>query len=343
MIRAAMAAGLLLAPQQQPHTIRVPVRLVLAPTTVTDQSGRFVNDLGADEFTLIDNGLKQAVHLDEVEFAPMSLAIVVQSNLAVQGAHERIQTIGPLIETLIMGERGAAAVLTFDSTVRTVQPFTSDGEKIRRALKRMTYAGGKARMIDAALAGIEELKQRRESRRVLLLISEARDSGSESRLRDVISEAELQNVIVYSLNVSRLHAWKSALNLSWSAPPETPYGTHHGGGTEFGLDLKALITEIYSSLRTAASENPLKVITEYTGGRQFSFFKQHSLEEALTRLGDELHGQYMLSFTPNPPTGGYHEIRVHVSRSGMQVRSRPGYWIGGSTQASLGEIPVVWQ
>ena len=48
----------------------------------------------------------------------------------------------------------------------------------------------------------------------------------------------------------------------------------------------------------------------------------------VTRLGEELHSQYLLSYTPNTmEQGGWHEIKVEVARFGLDVRTRPGYWM----------------
>src|SRR5260370_28816352 len=117
-----------------------------------------------------------------------------------------------------------------------------------------------------------------ERRRILLLISETRDRGSESKLRDAVAEAELNNILIYSLNVSRAHA----------------AGKIFPGGLT--LDLKALIQEIYGGLKTLVIENPLSVLTRYTGGRQYPFYKQHSLEEAVTKVAQEGPGPTLPSY-----------------------------------------------
>ncbi len=49
----------LLFAQEPPPIARVPVRLVIAPTSVTDQHGRFINGLNAEDFTLYDNDVLQ--------------------------------------------------------------------------------------------------------------------------------------------------------------------------------------------------------------------------------------------------------------------------------------------
>jgi hypothetical protein len=60
---------------------------------------------------------------------------------------------------------------------------------------------------------------------------------------------------------------------------------------------------------------------------------QKDLEKITTALGEELHSQYLLSYTPNNlDEGGFHEIRVVVTRPNLEVRTRPGYWIAARPQ-----------
>ena len=71
----------------------------------------------------------------------------------------------------------------------------------------------------------------------------------------------------------------------------------------------------------------MPALTRYTGGQQYALQSRHALERAITQIGEEIHGQYLLSYTP-AHTGetGFHRIRVVAKRSGVEVRSRPGYW-----------------
>ena len=74
-------------------------------------------------------------------------------------------------------------------------------------------------------------------------------------------------------------------------------------------------------------EDLLSSLTSYTGGRQFALGSQHALERAITQIGEEIHGQYLLSYTPSGSgKDGFHGIRVVATRVGVTVRSRPGWW-----------------
>ena len=76
--------------------------------------------------------------------------------------------------------------------------------------------------------------------------------------------------------------------------------------------------------------NTTHALTNGTGGAAFPFTRLKGLEEAIQKLSAELHSQYLLSFTPDDSTGGYHHLEVRVAGGDFRIRARPGYW---STQA----------
>jgi VWFA-related protein len=264
----------------QEPTLRVPVRLVVAPTSVTDRSGNFINGLSASDFQLYDNDVPQQVHEDG-DFLPISLAIAIQTNLKKQ-AVLRVRELGPLLGALVVGVGGEAAIFSFDDKLRVRQDFTPDLGRLTHALRRIEFSAGPNHAIDATLDAMRLLEQRPEGRRrILLLISEPRDQGSQSTLHDALADPELNNILIYWLNVAR----------------------------------------------SATAEDPLMALTRYTGGQQYPLQNRQALERAITQIGEEIHGQYLLSYTPaNMRDGGFHRIRVVAKRIGVEVRSRPGYW-----------------
>ena len=71
-----------------------------------------------------------------------------------------------------------------------------------------------------------------------------------------------------------------------------------------------------------------KVLTAETGGATYSFTRQKGLEEAIEKLGTDLHTQYILGFTPELSTPGYHKVEVQVlGQADVHLRARPGYWV----------------
>ncbi len=310
---AALAAAHLPA---QETTIRTTVTLVVAPTTATDRAGHYVHGLTETDFVLYDNRVPQKVQVD-VSFVPISLVIAVQSSSISAAALAKIQKIGSMIEPLILGERGEAAVLAFDDDVRTLQPFTSDPQKLIDALRKIDSGAGGSCLIDAVMRSVRLLTGRPpDHRRVILLISETKDRSSKAKLQDAVTLAQQNNVLIYPLTYS-------AFLTAFTAKPGT--APQPAGGA--GVNLLAIFTEI----ARLAEVNTAEALSQYTGGRRLSFLKQKGLEQAISLIAEELHSQYFLSFTPPAPQREeFHEIRVEIrGRPDLVTRTRPGYWLAG--------------
>jgi VWFA-related protein len=94
-----------------------------------------------------------------------------------------------------------------------------------------------------------------------------------------------------------------------------------------------LLVEIFKDTKAIFVDNPVEVFTQGTGGTQFSFGKQKGLEEAIEKVGNDIHSQYLITYSPNNTTeGGFHEIVVDVNRANLKIRTRPGYWLASLTK-----------
>jgi VWFA-related protein len=334
-------------PQQPGQPIKTTVNLVMAPVTVTNRHGEYVNGLQAQDFRLTDNGKEQNIHVD-VTFVPISMVIAVQANDHVEGILPKINKIGSLIQPLVIGEQGEAAVMAFDHRFQVLQDFTSDSTKIETAIKKIKPGSGSSRMIDAVIESVRMLRSRPGNRRrILLLISETRDKGSEGKVRDALMDIQMNNVSVYSVDVSRMVAGLTsrppdprpetlppAMTPLPPNVPATPTTVMQATGRDgSSAQFVPLLVEIFKSTKAIFVDNPVEVFTKGTGGTEFSFGKQKGLEEAIAKVGDEIHSQYLISYNPNnKDEGGFHEIEVDVDRADTKIRTRPGYWLASLTK-----------
>lgn len=332
------------SPQDSPDDrliIRERVTNVLAPTTVFDRDGNIVNGLTVSDFVLYDNDKQQRIQADII-FQPISLVIAIQANAQVDKMIPKIQKIGAAIDSSILGETGEAAVIAFDHRVQVLQDFTSEKGKIDAAIRKISvYGSSSSRLNDACMQAMNMLRNRpKDRRRILLLISETRDSSSAARPRDVLLQAQFSDVLVYTINISH---WVAALTRTPSAPrpdPIPPEARHVPAAAgvmtptmqsqmQMGNTLPAFV-EIFKAVKGIFIDNPSELLTKFTGGREYTFANQSSLDHSVRDIGEEIHSQYLLSYTPSNKEGGYHAIRVDViGRPSLKVRTRPGYWVAG--------------
>jgi VWFA-related protein len=298
----------------QETTFRSTVPLVVVPVTVTDSRGRYIEGLQAEDFQLLDNGTPREIRLDmpEATYAPLALVVAVQANDLSATAVLKIRKTGSMIQPLITGERGHAAVITYGEKVRVSQDFTSDASKIEAAFEGIRPEGSKARAIDAMARACDILGKRpKGERRIVLLIGESKDRGSETKLGDVLLDVQRLGITVFAAGYS---AWITPFTTKASELPRTGAG---------GTDLLAALSELARLGKTSTSD----ALARESGGRVLSFKTLHGLEELLTRVGEEVHSQYVLSAAAMTEPEGFHTIQVIVrSRAGLVVHARQGYW-----------------
>ncbi len=138
VLAAAALLFPLLAQEPDNSTIRANVPLVLAPVTVTDKKGNFIDGLSVDDFRLTDDGVPQKIRMDtsDTVLAPVSLMVLIQASGISAPALARIERVGGLIKPLVIGQRGQAAVIEFDDEIRVRTDFTPDSDLISAAFQK---------------------------------------------------------------------------------------------------------------------------------------------------------------------------------------------------------------
>src|SRR5438445_7528117 len=332
------------AVQKSPdQSIRVRVDLVNTPVVVRDARGELVLDLLENNFRVFDNGVQQKLEGFDMGGGPLSAVIVMETSSRIQPLFPALRRTGVLFTETVMGESGDAAVIGYDDQVNRLQDFTGDHDAIDKSIANLKPGTSGTRLYDALSSAVGMLEnQPAARRRVIITVAEAVDSGSEEKLGQVLQDAQLANITIYSVGLSTTAAEIRGEQKSGAPPSATPPGT-------FGLppipgtpqtptteeqrsgniDVMALAIWVVQHAEAAVKERPLEVATAATGGLYKSTVKDASIEKAIDEIGGELHAQYTISYRPlGTDTGGYHEIRVQVvDRRGLTVRSRPGYYL----------------
>jgi VWFA-related protein len=256
-----------------------------------------------------------------------------------------------------MGPNGEAAVVGFNDSVDKLQDFTSNSDAIENTVAHLGLGTSGSKLYDAMGVGVEMLSGRPQAtadkpgpdkvgagrRRVLMILSEAMDAGSSAKLGEVLRQAQLANVTIYSVGLSTTRAELQAKPKD-TRPELTPPGTFPlppqpgtpqtptSEANRYGnIDIMAAAVWAVQHIHDKVVDHALEVAATATGGAHLATFKDRSIEKAIDEIGGELHSQYTISYTPiGSDAIGYHEIKVNVIRNdakNLKVRARPGYYL----------------
>ena len=196
------------SPNSQIPTFSARSNLVLVPVLVKSKAAKIVFSLTADDFILTDNGIPQAVRIEEGALGqPLALAVIVQTGG--QGAsHLRdYRNLGPVLDAVIGGVRHSVAVIGFDSTPRLEQDFTPDTDAAAETIATLHEGNSGAAILDALSFGIQLLREQPPAyRRAVLLLSETVDNGSQTSFDDAVRAVQDTNTAIYSFGLSTTQA-----------------------------------------------------------------------------------------------------------------------------------------
>jgi VWFA-related protein len=337
------------APKDMPK-VKVQVALVNTPVTVRDARGEMVHDLEARDFQIADNGVTQQISHFDMGGDPISLVILMETSSRIEALLPQVRKTGILFTQTVMGPSGEAAVVGFNDSVDKLQDFTTNGDLIENTIAHLGEGTSGSKLYDAMAVGVEMLSGRPEAtadkpgrRRVLMILSEATDAGSDAKLGEVLRNAQLANVTIYSVGLSTTRAELQAKPKD-TRPQLTPPGTFPlppqpgtpqtptSEANRYGnIDILAAAVWAVQHVHNQIKDHALEVAAAATGGAHLSTFKDRSIEKAIDEIGGELHSQYTISYTPTGADApGYHEIKVNVVRNdakNLKVRARPGYYL----------------
>jgi VWFA-related protein len=306
---------------QQDSNLRVQSNVVLVSTLVKDAEGHIVYGLTQKDFVIDDDGVEQTVRLDDsAESEPASVVVAVQTGRRAWREFSRMRGIGPMLIPVFDQLRSRVALVEFDSHVNLVEDFSDDENPFLEDLKGLQPGDNGAAIRDAVAFSIGLLeKEPPERKRVLLLVCENRDHGSHvSKTDDVVAAIGNSNTTIYALafspSLSQVLDTERGANRDeayWDAPPDI-----------IGTLLMA---------RNAMKKNITKAIASMTGGEYELFTTHKGFEDRLVDFNNHLHSRYALSFAPERPRPGLHQIQVRLKQPspGVSVLSRTSYWAVG--------------
>lgn len=289
---------------QQPPVFRGKGEAVRVFVTVTDKDGRLVTTLTRDDFEVRDEGKPQPVGQFDNTPQPIRLVVMLDVSGSMAGNLPLLRASSEQLFARLRAD-DVARVGTFGYDVTISKSFTHDPGELREALPDSIAADAPTplwRALDEAMSAFGEPG---EQRRVILVLSDGKDSGPiDFRHRtisqgEVIDRARAEDVMVYAIGMR--------------SRPQRPTMPGIGPG---GLQA-ALIADL--------PDPGLARVAEETGGGYAEIRFGEDLGAAFARVADELHSQYLLGYAPPRRDGKVHRVDVRVTERGLKPRARKSY------------------
>jgi hypothetical protein len=275
------------------QVLRSTSTLVIVPTLVRSRSGELIKGLDAAHFRLIDNGREQDVFLERVENQPLAVVLLIQKGGAGGAELGNYAKLDDTIELILGASTNKLALVSFDSHVRQTWAFPPRLDGLYYGLTHQEAGDNGAAIRDAVRYAIRLLQnQPVEFRRVILLLSQDRDSGSQSSSLDVQRDVARSGSTIYSFT--------------------------------FPSDATKVKNHNLSPRDISTAE-----LAVQSGGEHVQFDGESDLGEKMLTVGNGIRSGYILSFRPNSATPGLHTITVRVIEQNkrFQILARKSYWL----------------
>ena len=290
------------------ETLKVNVNLVNVYFSVRDKNG-YITNLHKDDCSIFeDKNLQKTKNSTQEKNLPLTIGILLDTSGSQINVLPLEQTSGAEFLKDVLTPKDEAFLISFDINVNELADYTNSPREIRRAMDSAqinTGAGtgsvtgnGTARgtlLFDAVYLAAHDKLRQEAGRKILVLLTDGGDQGSQETLKSATEAAQKANAIVYVILLS-------------------DRGFYGGGG--FGINL------------ADTGERDMQKMATDTGGRVINVGNNgKKLEEAFDQIQDELRTQYLASFTPTNTKidGSFRTLNI-TCQPGQKIQARKGYY-----------------
>ena len=307
---------------QETSTFSVNVKVVNVLATVRDKQGSIVNSLGKDDFVLQEEGRPQAIRYFTRETdLPLTLGLLVDvSGSQVYAIDEEKRASATFSKDVLRADNDSSFLIQFAGEAELLQDVTRDPMKMQASLQDLrtpkeedntvvlpgggrhggpghgTRAGGTL-LYDAIFLACDEMMQKQQGRKAIVVLTDGVDHGSKLSLDLAIESAQRADTMVYSI-----------------------YFDGNGGRNAGDQSQQS---------DSAAGKKVLERLSKETGGRMFVVSNTNSVTQIYVQIQAELRNEYNIGYSPDRPPGetaDYRHIRLVVKQKDYKVQAREGYY-----------------
>ena len=292
------------------RTLNVNVNLVDIYFSVRDHSG-FITSLRKDDCGLFEDGKQQTIkNFTQEKNLPLTIGILLDTSGSQQNVLPLEQDSGTRFLSEVLTPKDEAFVISFDVNVDLLADYTNNARELKRALDHASIntasssagvpgiGGGPlptsnprgTLLFDAVYLAAHDKLRAETGRKIIVMLTDGGDQGSQETLKTSIEAAQKANTIVYVILLADRQF-------------------HDGNVFDH-------------------STGDMQQLAEQTGGRVINVGNNgRKLEQAFDQIQDELRTQYLVSYTPENKVadGKYRKLKIDCGK-GADVQARKGYY-----------------
>jgi VWFA-related protein len=304
-------------PKNDSDVVRVPTDLVTIPVRITTPGGKPVPDVRRNEFKIFENGVEQELAYFSNEEQPFTVVLVLDMSYSSLFRLEDIQ-LAARIFVAKLREHDRVMVVSFDEKAHILCEPTNDRRILGLAIGGAKIASGTA-LYDTLRMLLRDKLATISGRRAVVLLSDGVDTSSkEVTPRAVEKQFGGEDVIVYPIvydtfdDVQKNRKNNAEIRFDEEDRPYIVPAAPKKGERE-------------QDYRAASAF--LKTISEQTGGSVYRVSTTTNLNDAFTKIADELRRVYSLGYYPSEDrkSGATYDIKVRVYRPDLKITARNHY------------------
>jgi len=326
--------------------IRVSTTLITIPVSVMDRDGRYIPNLQKEDFRIWEDGVEQDVAFFQSVDKPFSVVLMLDTSPSTQFRLEDIQDAAITFVNQLRPD-DKVMVVSFNDDIKILSEFTTDRERLRRAILRSRTDDG-TRLYDAVDMVINQQLSRVNGRKAIVLFTDGVDTTSRrADYQSTVMDAQELDALIYPVQydtsadmnaggfppVGNIDVWGTILGGIFGGG-----GRRHGGRSSRGTS-----TGDYEIANQYLNE-----LANSTGGREYKADSLQNMSYAFGNVAEELRRQYSIGYYPKrpPQAGQRRSIKVRSRQPNLAVRARDSYIFNPSGGAAVvdntsGNAPVL--
>jgi VWFA-related protein len=340
-------------PTQKPddqERVRVFTEEVRLPVMAYDAYGHYDPTLELEDVLVLEDGVAQ--QLRSLRHIAANVLFVLDTGGESSGVGGRSkstsltrQVASELIDRLQPGT--SIAVMQSGNSAELIQPWSSDKAVVQKTLKNKLLSTKRSRISEAIANAAQQLKDRPEGSRHVVMITDGVDSpgGKVDRadaMRKLIAARATVHIISYTQYVQQKSEDKSSKVSTGQVPvshdpitatdPTLPPGTtrnpSYGVGIRFDPAMKRQRKAYEADVKK--SEQGLKDVADETGGKWLTPINRDEMMAEADEVARAIGAEYVVTYRPKRPLaeakpGEYRKIEVASRRVGLSLYARRGY------------------